>query len=308
VLDKIELQSSRNDSVGTGEDWGVREFDQFHWPPPIDLQDLKVGIPNEFNVEELSEATRKAWLKGIRWLRESGATIFEVSLPHIPMALSAYYVLASAEAVSNLSRYDGLRYGFNQSAYQNSSGRLTEATKESLESITEDAMEGFQELDDHSGYKATYRENRSQGFGREVKRRLMVGNYVLSENARGEYFDAANELRQRLQRDFDNVFRQGVHVLLAPTTPSEPWLIDESSRIDPVSMYANDVLTAPINLSSLPSINVPIGMSKSDANKPPFPTGLQVIGRPNGEAVMAWAAAAVERQAQFSLRYPHYID
>eukprot|EP01138_Halocafeteria_seosinensis_P015856 gb/GECG01016181.1/.p1 GENE.gb/GECG01016181.1/~~gb/GECG01016181.1/.p1 ORF type:complete len:646 (+),score=77.32 gb/GECG01016181.1/:1-1938(+) len=309
VLNRIMLQSARNDSVGSGEDWGVRDFDQFYWPPPIDLEGFKVGIPSEFNVKELSESTRRAWLKGIQCLRDRGATIFEVSLPHIPLALSAYYVLASAEASSNLSRYDGLRYGYNHQAHDNASAKTQEATSDSVVSLMEEAMDEFKELNDHGGYKVAYRDSRSQGFGQEVQRRLMVGNYVLSENARGEYFDAANEIRCRLKEDFDNVFRrEGVHVLLAPTAPTEPWTIDDTPDVDPVSMYANDVMTVPINLASLPSMNVPVGMKKGDSNTPRFPIGLQLIGRPNGEAVMSWAAAALERQAQFSLRYPHYIE
>lgn len=303
ILERMELHSAQNDSVGEGKDWGIRSPEEFHWPPAISLEGLRVGIPREFNVEELSESTRNTWLQGMTWLRECGASIYEVSLPHVPVALSAYYILASAEAASNLSRYDGLRYGYNHTSTQSN---MSEASFDTLSSISEEAMDELENLDESSlstGYRDFYRSTRTAGFGQEVQRRIMVGNYVLSENARGEYFDAANEIRSRLKNDFSSCFSEaGVHVLLAPTTPTAPWTLQDTPNIDPVSMYANDVMTVPINLAGLPAMSIPVDLATE------LPCGLQIIGRPHGEPVMAWVAAALERQAKFSMRSKNYIS
>ena len=219
------------------------------------LKGLRVGIPKEYRVDGMSAEIEALWQKGIDIFRQAGAKIVDVSLPHTKAALPAYYIIAPAEASSNLARYDGVRYGLR------ANGR----------DITD-----------------MYEETRAKGFGVEVKRRIMIGTYVLSAGYYDAYYLKAQQVRTLIKRDFDDAFEK-VDVLLTPTTPTAAFPLGAKANADPVEMYLNDIFTVTVNMAGLPGISVPAGYSKEG-----LPLGLQIIGKPFDEAGVLRAGLAIE--------------
>src|ERR1700751_113879 len=199
------------------------------------------------------------WQKGGDWLKEAGAELVELSLPTTKYALPAYYIVAPAEASSNLARYDGVRYGLRVP------GR--------------DIIE-------------MYEQTRAAGFGKEVRRRIMIGTYVLSAGYYDAYYLRAQKVRTLIKRDFETCFAAGVEAILTPTTPSAAFAIGERGRADPVEMYLNDVFTVTVNMAGLPAISVPAGLDSQG-----LPLGLQLIGRPFDEETLFSLAHVVEQAA-----------
>ena len=226
------------------------------------VKGLKVGVPKEYRVDGMPEAIEQLWQEGAAWLKDAGAEIVEVSLPHTTYALPAYYIVAPAEASSNLARYDGVRYG-----------RRAEG--------------------DHD-VTGLYEHSRAEGFGEEVKRRVMIGAYVLSAGYYDAYYLRAQKVRTRIADDFRAAYEK-VDVLLTPTTPGPAFEL--ASTVDPVEMYMNDVFTVPANLAGLPGISVPAGLSQEG-----LPLGLQLLGRPFDEETLFRAASVLEQAAAFSAR------
>jgi aspartyl-tRNA(Asn)/glutamyl-tRNA(Gln) amidotransferase subunit A len=220
---------------------------------------MKIGIPREYRIQGLAAEIEALWQAGIGWLKDAGAEIVDVSLAHTQYALAAYYIIAPAEASSNLARYDGVRYGLRAAA---------------------------RELGD------MYRDTRAQGFGAEVRRRILIGTYVLSAGYYEAYYLRAQKVRALVRRDFEDVFASGVHAILAPTTPSPAFGIGEKGRDDPTEMYLNDVFTVTVNLAGLPAISVPGALSQEG-----LPLGLQLIGRPFDEETLFALANVIERSA-----------
>ena len=225
---------------------------------------LRVGIPKEYVVDGMAAEIGRLWEKGAAWLKESGADIVEVSLPHTKYALPAYYIVAPAEASSNLARYDGVRYGLRIDG-----GSLDEM----------------------------YENTRGAGFGAEVRRRVLIGTYVLSAGYYDAYYLKAQKVRTLIAGDFRRAF-ETVDVLLTPTAPSAAFAIGEKMD-DPIAMYLNDVFTVPASLAGLPAISVPAGLSAGG-----LPLGLQLIGRPFDEETVLGAAHALEAAAGFDARPP----
>jgi aspartyl-tRNA(Asn)/glutamyl-tRNA(Gln) amidotransferase subunit A len=224
------------------------------------VKGLKVGIPREYRVEGMPEEIEALWQKGIAWLRDAGAEIVDISLPHTKYALPAYYIVAPAEASSNLARYDGVRYGLR--------------------------VPGKDIVD-------MYEKTRAAGFGREVKRRIMIGTYVLSAGYYDAYYLRAQQVRTLIKRDFETVFADGVDVILTPATPSAAFgIADEDMANDPVKMYLNDIFTVTVNMAGLPGIAVPAGLDAQG-----LPLGLQLIGRPFDEETLFQTAAVIEQAA-----------
>ena len=203
------------------------------------------------------------WKKGIDYLRDAGAIIKNISLPHTMYALPAYYIVAPAEASSNLARYDGVKYGFR--------------------------TDGTDLID-------MYEKTRSDGFGNEVKRRIMIGTYVLSSGYYDAYYLKAQKVRRLIKNDFDDVYKK-VDAILTPSTPSSAFKIGEKTN-DPISMYLNDIFTVPINLAGLPAISVPAGYEKND-----IPLGLQFIGKPFDEQTILNLSLAIEKRANFKRKF-----
>lgn len=228
----------------------------------VPLKGLRIGIPKEYRHESAPAETLALWEKGAQWLQARGAELKEVSLPHTEYGLPAYYIIAPAEAAANLARYDGVRYGHR-------------------------AEGPFDSLDD------MYARTRAEGFGREVKRRIMIGNYVLSSGYYDAYYLKAQKVRRLIANDFNRVF-QDVDVLLTPATPGEAFGFGEKS--DPMMMYLNDVFTVPASLAGLPGMSVPAGRYASG-----LPAGLQIIAPAFGEKTMFAAAKALEEEAGFVL-------
>lgn len=229
-----------------------------------DIRGLRVGIPKEYRVEGLSPEIAALWDQGIAWLKEAGAEPVEVSLPHTKYALAAYYIIAPAEASSNLARYDGVRYGLR--------------------------VEG-------GNLKEMYENTRGAGFGKEVQRRILIGTYVLSAGYYDAYYNKARQVRTRIKWDFDEAFKS-CDVILTPTAPSTPFAIGEKMD-DPVQMYLNDVFTVPINLAGLPAMSVPAGLGADG-----LPLGLQLIGRPFDEETLLRVGHVVEKAANFTALPP----
>jgi aspartyl-tRNA(Asn)/glutamyl-tRNA(Gln) amidotransferase subunit A len=227
------------------------------------VKGLKVGIPKEYRVEGMPEEIEKLWQQGIEWLKNEGAEIVDVSLPHTKYALPAYYIVAPAEASSNLARYDGVRYG--------------------LRVPGSDIIE-------------QYENTRSEGFGAEVKRRVLIGTYVLSAGYYDAYYLKAQKVRTLIKRDFEQVF-EDVDVLLAPATPSPAFALGEKSG-DPIEMYLNDIFTVPANMSGLPGISVPAGLSGEGT-----PLGLQLISKAFDEEMLFRVGKVIE-DAAGSLKGP----
>ena len=233
---------------------------------PLYLKDLtrnikgkRIGIPKEYRVDGMSQEIEKLWEDGKKYLEDCGAEIIDVSLPHTKFALPTYYIVAPAEASSNLARYDGVKYGFR--------------------------TEGENLID-------MYEKTRSAGFGDEVKRRIMIGTYVLSSGYYDAYYLKAQKVRRLIKNDFNNVF-QKVDAILTPSTPSSAFKVGDKSN-DPVSMYLNDIFTVPVNLAGLPGISIPAGLDKKG-----YPLGLQIIGNSFDEQTILNIAYSMEDKINF---------
>jgi len=229
-----------------------------------DIRGKVIGIPREYHMQGMPEEIDALWQRGREMMRDAGAEIREISLPHTKYALPAYYVIAPAEASSNLARYDGVRYGHR--------ARL-------------EAGDGITEM---------YEKTRAEGFGAEVQRRVMVGTYVLSAGFYDAYYNRARKVRALIKRDFDDAFAAGVDAILTPATPSAAFGLGEMTKADPVQMYLNDVFTVTVNLAGLPGISVPTGLDRQG-----LPLGLQLIGRPWEEGELLNCAYALEDAAGF---------
>ncbi|MCY1668363.1 Asp-tRNA(Asn)/Glu-tRNA(Gln) amidotransferase subunit GatA [Rhizobium sp. SL86] len=224
------------------------------------LKGMRIGIPKEYRLDGMPEEIEKLWAQGAEWLKDAGAEVVEISLPHTKYALPAYYIVAPAEASSNLARYDGVRYGLR--------------------------AEGRDIAD-------MYEKTRASGFGKEVQRRIMIGTYVLSAGYYDAYYLKAQKVRTLIKRDFENAFRAGVDAILAPITPSSAFAIgDKELAADPVKMYLQDVFTITLNLAGLPGISVPAGLDNKG-----LPLGLQVIGKPFEEETLFKTAHVIEQAA-----------
>lgn len=224
------------------------------------IKGLRVGIPREYRVEGMNPEIEQLWSKGIEWMKSAGAEIVDISLPHTKYALPVYYILAPAEASSNLARYDGVRYGLR---------------------VPGDTLEDM------------YEKTRSAGFGKEVKRRIMMGTYVLSAGYYDAYYLKAQKIRRLITRDFQEAYKK-VDLILTPTTPNAAFAIGEEPK-DPVTMYMNDVLTVPANLAGLPALSVPAGLTGEG-----MPLGLQVIAPAFEEEHILNAGYLIENAAEFS--------
>jgi len=224
------------------------------------VKGLRIGVPREYRVDGMPEEIERLWQQGIAWLKDAGAEIVDVSLPHTKYGLAAYYVIAPAEASSNLARYDGVRFGLRQ---------------------------------DGEDLRDLYERTRAEGFGAEVRRRIMIGTYVLSAGYYDAYYLRAQKVRALILRDFTEVFRD-VDALLTPTAPSAAFAIGEKTD-DPVTMYLNDVFTVNGNLAGIPGISVPAGV-----NADGLPLGLQVLGKPFDEEMVFAVGAEIERAAGFA--------
>ncbi|WP_317993292.1 Asp-tRNA(Asn)/Glu-tRNA(Gln) amidotransferase subunit GatA [Bartonella gliris] len=224
------------------------------------IKGMKIGVPKEYSLEGMSPEIIALWQEGINWLKEAGAEINDISLPHTKYALPAYYIVAPAEASSNLARYDGVRFG--------------------LRIPGKDIIE-------------MYENTRSAGFGEEVKRRILIGTYVLSSGYYDAYYLRAQKVRTLVKRDFDQCFASGVDAILTPATPTSAFgIADEKIKNDTVAMYLNDIFTVPVNMAGLPSISVPAGLSSNG-----LPLGLQLIGKPFAEEVIFQIAHIIEQAA-----------
>ncbi|GAA5065934.1 Asp-tRNA(Asn)/Glu-tRNA(Gln) amidotransferase subunit GatA [Roseibacterium beibuensis] len=228
-----------------------------------DIRGKVIGIPTEYRMDGMPAEIEALWEKGAEMLQDAGAELRQISLPHTKYALPAYYVIAPAEASSNLARYDGVRFGYRA------------------------------KLDQGDGITEMYEKTRAEGFGAEVKRRVMVGTYVLSAGFYDAYYNRARKVRALIKRDFDMVFAEGVDAILTPATPSAAFELGQSFD-DPVQMYLNDVFTVTVNLAGLPGISVPAGLDAKG-----LPLGLQLIGRPWEEGDLLNTAYALENAAGF---------
>ena len=230
------------------------------------IKGLKIGIPKEYRVENMPDEIDNLWKKGVEFLKDAGAIIKDITLPHTKYALPSYYIVAPAEASSNLARYDGVKYG-----HRSKGNNLTEM----------------------------YENTRSEGFGEEVKRRILIGTYVLSSGYYDAYYIKAQKVRQLIKNDFDKVFND-IDAVLTPSTPSAAFKVGDK-KDDPISMYLNDVFTVPVNLAGLPAISVPTGYDK---NK--LPLGLQIIGKAFDEQTILNLSLAIEKRADFKRKIPQW--
>lgn len=228
------------------------------------LRGKKIGIPKEYRVDGMPEEIEALWQRGIDWVKDAGGDVVEVSLPHTKYALPAYYIIAPAEASSNLARYDGVRYGLRA-------------------------------LADGQNLQEMYAATRAAGFGDEVKRRILIGTYVLSAGFYDAYYTQAQKVRTLIARDFENAWLE-CDLLLTPTAPSAAFALGEKSA-DPLAMYLNDVFTVPSSLAGLPAMSVPGGLDKGG-----LPLGLQIIGKPLDEQGVLNAGLAIEERAGFTAR------
>ena len=218
-----------------------------------------IGIPKEYRIEGMSAEVEAMWQAGIAWLKDAGAKIVDISLPYTRTALPAYYIVAPAEASSNLARYDGVRYGLR--------------------------VPGRDIVD-------MYEQTRAKGFGKEVRRRIMIGAYVLSAGYYDAYYVRAQKIRTLIKRDFDEAFNAGVDAILTPAAPTTAFAVGEKSKGDPVEMYLNDVFTVTVNMAGLPGLALPGAIAKDG-----LPLGLQLIGRPFEEEALFALGAAIEKAA-----------
>ena len=223
------------------------------------IKGKKIGIPKEYRVDGMSSEIEELWKKGLDYIKECGAEVVDISLPHTNYALPAYYIVAPAEASSNLARYDGVKYGFR--------------------------TKGENLID-------MYEKTRSEGFGNEVKRRIMIGTYVLSSGYYDAYYLKAQKVRRLIKKDFDDAYTK-VDAILTPSTPSSAFKIGEKTD-DPISMYLNDIFTVPVNLAGLPGISIPAGVDKKG-----YPLGLQIIGKAFDEQTILNIAYSMEEKINF---------
>jgi len=228
-----------------------------------DIRGRVIGIPAEYRMDGMPQEIETLWSDGTAMLKDAGAEIRDISLPHTKYALPAYYVIAPAEASSNLARYDGVRFGY----------RAKMATGD--------------------GITEMYEKTRAEGFGPEVRRRVMIGTYVLSAGFYDAYYNRARRVRALIKRDFDTVFADGIDAILTPATPSAAFALGQEVA-DPVQMYLNDVFTVTVNLAGLPGVAVPTGLTHDG-----LPLGLQLIGRPWEEGDLLNTAYALEKAAGF---------
>jgi aspartyl-tRNA(Asn)/glutamyl-tRNA(Gln) amidotransferase subunit A len=223
------------------------------------VKGMRIGIPKEYRVPGMAAEIEALWQQGVQWLKDAGAQTVDISLPMTRYALPAYYIVAPAEASSNLARYDGVRYGLR--------------------------VPGRDIID-------MYEHTRRDGFGKEVRRRIMIGTYVLSAGYYDAYYLRAQKVRTLIKRDFENCFADGIDAILTPTTPSAAFGIGEKGRADPIEMYLNDVFTVTVNMAGLPGISVPSGLDAQG-----LPLGLQLIGRPFEEETLFALGSVIERAA-----------
>jgi aspartyl-tRNA(Asn)/glutamyl-tRNA(Gln) amidotransferase subunit A len=223
------------------------------------IKGLTIGIPKEYRLDGMNVEIEALWARGADWLRAAGARVVDISLPNTRHALPAYYIVAPAEASSNLARYDGVRYGLRE---------------------------------DSSDIVDLYKRTRARGFGPEVRRRLMIGTYVLSAGYYDAYYVRAQKIRTLIRRDFERVFADGVDAILTPATPSAAFGIGEKASADPVEMYLNDVFTVTVNMAGLPGLVAPGGLSDEG-----LPLGLQLIGRPFDEETLFTIGEIIEQSA-----------
>ncbi len=254
----LEAMASVDDKDSTSADIPVPDYEA---ALTGDMKGKRIGIPKEYSVDGMTAEATALWEKGADHLRAQGAEIVEISLPHTKYALPAYYILAPAEASSNLARYDGVRYGHRA------------------------------KLSQGDGIDDMYAKTRAEGFGHEVKRRIMIGTYVLSAGYYDAYYIRAQKLRTLIKRDFDEAFEQ-VDAILTPTTPSPAFGLGEKS--DPLDMYMQDIFTVTVNMAGLPGISVPAGLSPDG-----LPMGLQLIGKAFDEANLLNTAYALEDALEF---------
>jgi len=258
----LEVMSGHDAKDSTSVDIPVPNFESFLTG---DIRGKKIGVPKEYRMDGMPDEIEQLWTEGTAMLKDAGAKIVDISLPHTKFALPVYYVVAPAEASSNLARYDGVRFGHRSS------------------------------LSLGDGITEMYEKTRAEGFGEEVKRRVMIGTYVLSAGFYDAYYNRARKVRTLIKGDFENVFAQNIDAILTPATPSSAFGLGEMKEVDPVQMYLNDVFTVPVNLAGLPGISVPTGLDKKG-----LPLGLQLIGRPWEEAEMLNIAYSLESSASFS--------
>src|SRR6516164_9657484 len=223
------------------------------------VKGLRIGIPKEYRLDGMPAEIDKIWEQGKEWLKAAGVELIDVSLPHTKYALPAYYIVNPAEASSNLARYDGVRYGLR--------------------------VPGRDLID-------MYEKTRAAGFGKEVRRRVMIGTYVLSAGYQDAYYVHAQRVRALVKKDFENCFKEGVHAMLTPATPSAAFGLGEKGGTNPVEMYLNDVFTVTVNMAGLPGITVPAGLDVQG-----LPLGLQLIGRPFDEETLFSLSAVIEQNA-----------
>jgi aspartyl-tRNA(Asn)/glutamyl-tRNA(Gln) amidotransferase subunit A len=223
------------------------------------VKGLRIGVPKEYRLDGMPAEIEALWERGKEWLRAAGAEIVDISLPHTKYALPAYYIVAPAEASSNLARYDGVRYG--------------------LRVPGDDVI-------------AMYENTRAAGFGKEVRRRILIGTYVLSAGYYDAYYIRAQKVRALIKRDFDLAFEAGVDAILTPATPSAAFGLEAMALASPIEMYLNDILTVTENMAGLPGIAVPAGLTGEG-----LPLGLQLIGRPFDEATLFRAGEVIEEAA-----------
>jgi aspartyl-tRNA(Asn)/glutamyl-tRNA(Gln) amidotransferase subunit A len=257
----LQAMSGHDPKDSTSADLAVPDFEA---ALTGDIKGKKIGIPKEYRMDGMPAEIEALWADGTKMLKDAGAEIVDISLPHTKYALPAYYVVAPAEASSNLARYDGVRFGHRASLAQG---------------------DGITEM---------YEKTRAEGFGPEVQRRVMIGTYVLSAGFYDAYYNRARKVRTLIKKDFEDVFAAGVDAILTPATPSSAFGLGEMKDADPVQMYLNDVFTVTVNLAGLPGIAVPAGLDKAG-----LPMGLQLIGRPWEEGDLLNTAYALEQSAGF---------
>ncbi|MDB6181281.1 Asp-tRNA(Asn)/Glu-tRNA(Gln) amidotransferase subunit GatA [Paracoccus fistulariae] len=257
----LGAMASVDDKDSTSADMPVPDFEA---ALTGDIRGKKIGIPREYRIDGLRDDIDAVWKQGQEMLRDAGAEIVDISLPHTKYALPAYYVIAPAEASSNLARYDGVRYGRRA------------------------------KLGQGDGVVEMYEKTRAEGFGPEVQRRVMIGTYVLSAGFYDAYYNRARKVRSLIKQDFENAYAQGVDAILAPATPSAAFPLGEMDNADPVQVYLNDVFTVTLNLAGLPGISVPVGLDSRG-----LPLGLQLLGRPFEEADLLNQALVLEKAAGF---------
>jgi aspartyl-tRNA(Asn)/glutamyl-tRNA(Gln) amidotransferase subunit A len=223
------------------------------------VKGMRIGIPKEYRLPGMADEIETLWQQGAQWLKDAGAEMVDISLPMTKYALPAYYIVAPAEASSNLARYDGVRYGLR--------------------------VAGRDIID-------MYERTRAAGFGKEVRRRIMIGTYVLSAGYYDAYYLQAQKVRTLIKRDFERCFNDGIDAILTPTTPSTAFAIGEKGRSDPIEMYLNDVFTVTVNMAGLPGISVPSGLDGQG-----LPLGLQLVGRPFEEETLFALGSVIEQAA-----------